>query len=289
MAGSVDYTTIGRDRPLHAAILVLGIAGVAARFTFSLGPRRPDFTWITIFLSLTIAQATLLGIWGALSRLSPDRRIFTVALGAFALWTLMSIEAWGDMRSEAVVGTLLVYFIPTGMVMAATSIVLRKLVLQWCDQRELPEESDTLQFEIKHILIATAVSAVLVTLGKLVRAFYFEGHPDRFLAVFIFAVWLGLAYPATAVVATWAALGLNRPGLRLIMVAVVALSMAFVPLSFFPFDNHGAVVYISSCLAQAAMVTAILLIARSAGYRLVPKGLQSPHSYTAPNPPPAPP
>jgi len=289
MTDLVDYTTIGRDRRLHAAILVLGIAGVAARFTFSLDSGRPDFTWITIFLSLTIAQATLLGIWGALSRLSPDKRIVTVASGTFALWTLMSIEAWGYMPIEAVVATLLVYFVPTGMVMAATAIALRNLGAQRYLPREIPQATDTLQFEIKHILIATALSAVLVTLGKLVRAYYFEGRPEAFLAILIFAIWLGLAYPATAVVATWAALGLNRPGLRLIMVAVVALSMALVPLSFVPFDNGGAVVYIASCLAQAAMVTAILLIARSAGYRLVPKGLQSPHRNAAPDPPPAPP
>lgn len=258
-----------RPARLTATVMLLVVAGLLSRFMFSFD-RYPDVIWLSIFFGLLIAQATLLGLWGGFSGLSIEKRVAGVVIGTFYLWSLLTGEVWSDMRVEPAAATLVMFYFPTLSVMlSATWVRKRKASLQFFSDRRFPELSDTLQFGIGQIMVATGVTAVLVTLAKGVRAFYFEGHPSGFWACVVFAIWLALAYPLTAIISLWATLGLNHPMWRLGFLAIVALAVAFLPLTFVPLDNSGTTIYVSSCLLQTGFVAVVLLVARSAGYRLI--------------------
>src|SRR5262249_39560370 len=96
-------------------------------------------------------------------------------------------------------------------------------------------------------------------------------HRENFALVFsLFGLMLAVMYVLTAIVTLWATLGLNRPWPRLAAAGVTAVSAALLPLLFIPFDDIGTPLYVASCSIQAVVVAIVLLVARSAGYRLVP-------------------
>lgn len=263
-----------RRRRLQIAVFLLIAAGVVVRFLFSLrhGPHAPQLPVVCIFLGLLIAQGMLLGLWGGYSRQSPGWRLIVVALAMFFLWSELTMEVWSSLSRDDFIGSWLVFIIPVlATLLGAVFLKNKKAELRLLGEQQIPTATDTLQFEIRSMFVATTIMAVLMTGGMAMKRFFESaGHSEMILVFVVFALMLAVAYPLTALVGLWAALGLNRPLPRLLIVAAVALTAALAPLVFVPFDMEGGTMYVSSCLLQSAVVVAVLLVARSTGYRLIP-------------------
>ena len=135
-----------------------------------------------------------------------------------------------------------------------------------------PPEGEILQFSIRHLLVLTAVLAVLLTISHYVRPFatFEDSHLVSPAAgvVAVMAVFLVLS-TAVPLVAIWACLGLGKPGLRLVVAGICCLVLGMLPIYYFGGTALDCISRGGANLGQLAIIAGSLLVFRACGYRFV--------------------
>lgn len=252
--------------PLVACHLVAGF--FLAVFWRSLG----EFVFVVI-LTLTVAQAALIGMWLGLGVARFDLRFAVALFGPPGLCILVSLLVGQDIIMVLLIPYgLIVYGLIVGPIASILGVLRNsRLKLRVVQLALAPPHSGRLRFGIRHVLLATALVAVVLGLGRAVRGSSNEHE--------VFGLFIVLAPGLMAVefATLWAALAIGRPGFRLAIVLPAALMVGAIPVYYFagPRQEIGAadpkalVVYSAFFVAQAFIIAASLLVVRSCGWRLV--------------------
>lgn len=268
---------------LSMVVAILVLAGMMARWSVHAGYDH-DWTMATriiqhsIYFGIWAAMLALLGVWAGLSQLDLDQRVALVYSGALVLWLTLTSNEWNGIGLEEVALSCVILATATACIfLGAFWLRYSKVKLRCFAGQQLPEAADTLQFGIWQILLATTVTSVMMSIGmatRMLTEYPIQFYPGEFWRlspqIAILVLFIVPAYCLTTFAALWATLGLNRPLPRLALVMTAALTAALAPLMFLPISSEVQIVYIASCLFQTCLVVAVLLVARSAGYRLVP-------------------
>jgi hypothetical protein len=130
-----------------------------------------------------------------------------------------------------------------------------------------------LQFTIRHLLMATAVVAIVLGIGQGVRAFADgQGEEGFFMAarLDLFVAILSPCLIVVDLVTLWAALGIGRPTSRLAVVVPMAFVLGTIPMYYLGEKGWSSLIIWSAIMGlQAIIIAASLLVVRSCGWRLV--------------------
>ncbi len=214
----------------------------------------PASNWIsTGLLALVLAQAGLIGVWGGLSTIRLALRLPAVVAATALAWAVLLI-----------VNSMAMLFDFLNITLTAVPIFVVLSVLRYSRRRlrlaHLANESPSakgFQFSIRHLLLATAIVAVVLGISRAVRASLNTQSGIVLVGV----------YPPCGVVVElatlWAALGMGRPTLRLVVIVPAAFVVGIPTLGWMwmPFSAHFGL--------QAIITAASLLVVRSCGWRMV--------------------
>jgi hypothetical protein len=226
----------------------------------------PVSNWIsTGLLTLVLAQAGLIGVWGGLSTIRLALRLPAVVAATALAWAVLFIMNPMAKLFDFLNITLTV--MPILVVLSVKRYSRGRLRLA-----HLANESPAakrFQFSIRHLLLATAVVAVLLGIGGGVRTFI-NTH-GSIMAVAILSPFFVMVELATL----WAALGVGKPTLRLAVVVPTAFVIGTVPMYYF----YGRLVgqgfgwmwmLLSGMFGCHAIISAAsLLVVRSCGWRML--------------------
>lgn len=211
--------------------------------------------------AILFADAGLLGVWGALGETRLWWRLTLVLLAT--AWLIMVTLAGGS--NAQIVGLSLMIGLPTVLLLLVL-IGLRHShrQLQVVHSLEASTASEGFQFTIRHLLLTTAIVAVVLAIGKNIP------HLDEIVVIVVVVLCPCLVLVELAVL--WATLGFARPAMRLSIVLPAAFVVGLVP----PFYSgslrqQGWTTFVAwSCITglQAAIIAGTLLVVRSCGYRL---------------------
>jgi len=257
---------------LVAAHVVAGVLLAWRVYTWALFMGLYSALAIGGLVALFLAEAGLVGMWGALGSTSRTGwRLLAAAstLTYVCVVFVTALRGWSWRNLEGLVTAYLAVALPTAVIF---------LILCGCrdrgwgirlDQTDAPTRS--LQFKLRHLFILTAVAAALLAVGRALE--HVPARTDGSQAAILFAIvvpYLVLAELATL----WSAMGIGRPIPRLLVV----LPMAFVVGAIPPFylkthmgnKSDWQVYFVcSSVVALQATITAVsLLVVRSCGWRL---------------------
>jgi hypothetical protein len=258
-----------RIKSLIGFHIVAFVVANAARF----GHVGPDAASVLIFRAFLLAEAALLGLWSGLGRCPWPIRVCTVVPILLVLWGTALAEQGGLTARDAVALGLLI-----GLRCAAGSLVVSALQFGMA-RLSLRRVSDVpsrkgFQFSLSQILIAMAVVAVALTVGKVTRDMGGAGTWMRILAMLL------VITPCNALIdlaTLWGALGTGHPLLRLS--AVVPLAFAVGLASAFGITSHvdwqQFLLWSRLTGTTAIIIAATLLVVRSAGWRLCSGNEQS--------------
>lgn len=243
---------------LVAAHVVLGI--VAARLV---DPQPSPTPGTVLFVAYVFSAAGLVGLWAALSLVSPLRRLAGTALGLLYLWSLSFLSAESLEADDAVISLLLAAFSIMPAFLAATIFGRFKPRLRLALAGGLTDSRSPVQITIRFLFCFTAAFAGLLTV------YDFVGKHDSDVAVtFILSFslgWIG-----------WVAASATLVPKRVVLPALAAIT-ACAPVGAIP--HHYLVqqggrepvhVWMALAACQAAITVATLLVVRLCGYRLVP-------------------
>lgn len=233
------------------------VGGLLLAWIVRLDPR--DVTFGLLF-ALISADLGLLATWGALSTVRFTWRIPAV-LAATVYLRAVQNAAYGRIMSS--------FF---QFVMTTVLILIVLSILRYGRRRlrltRLTEDSpgrEGFQFTIRHIMLATAVVAILLGLRQAIPGI------NMFLAFVVstsFVVAIKLAM-------LWATLGTGRPALRLFVTVPTAVAAGAVSVFYAGVPSSvGLRWLIVPAIAglQAILIAASLLVVRSCGWRLVSGG-----------------
>jgi len=257
-----------RDRrllSLAVAHLTFGIvAGLLAQIElsdpFGLAYILPPFglrkILIVPLVATALCQALLLALWGAMSQVSPWKRIAGLVAGAVYLEALMPHD-----RTREFLGISTITIAVTTLTLLTVRALGVRLTRQDDPLQPAPAETEGLRFSIRGIMLVTGAVALLSALARVLH----ESPRDIFLLMVVWA----LCFVTVGLVALWASLGNARPRLR----GPVLFALSPVLGAFFAFaaGAHAAGwVYISLImLLYPTLLFGSLLVVRSRGYRLV--------------------
>ena len=222
--------------------------------------------------SLAFTQAGLLGIWGGLGTTRAMWRIPAVFItAAYVCAELLTVEnAW----DYSPMSHLRLVASPTVGILVLLS-GLRHGRRRLCVVQSLVSSptGTGLQYTSRHLLLATAVVAVVLATGRGLRPLFDGGwiyHQVLFTAILILVLIL------VELATLWAALGIGRPTPKLAVVVpsafVVEAILAYYQEDILPTDWGGLSDFIfwPAVVGLQAIITAgSLLVVRSCGWRLV--------------------
>lgn len=134
------------------------------------------------------------------------------------------------------------------------------------------QQTLTIQFSIRSMLLLTLVTAVALAIVRLVRSRFDPSHIDSGFAAFCaYSPLLAIYSAGAAVIYVWAGLGLSLLPLRLAIAVVAQLSRSLL-LSLAiaeSLDGPGLLWLARSQLAETLIVLGSLLVVRSCGYRVL--------------------
>ena len=220
---------------------------------------------------LVFAEAGLIGFWGGLSAIRLVFRLFAVLAATLYLWAVFVVPIRGG-DIYAVLPVIALTVVPIIVVLVVLRHSRRKLRL--VDVASAGPASEGFQFSIRHLLLATAIVAVVLGIGRGVRTIGIA--QSNMVAMATFPPCFIMVELATL----WAALGLGRPLPRLAVVVPTAFVVGAVPVFYLP-DLPGQETWRYFILPiivtiQAIITAASLLVVRSCGWRLVsgPDGIE---------------
>lgn len=234
----------------------------------AVGGRLPGFALplapLVTLLALALGQACLLGFWAALSRGPRWLRLGGLAAGAVYLEALVSYGLReDDLRLVATISVATISVVSAAALLAARRgrAELRRVVPA---ERVPPREG--LRFSIRGLMLTTLIVATLLGGARGVRQAFGHFTPSLFASAV-----LAVSLVVLALAAGWAALGVARPAGR--ACAVLACAVAYGGLFAYGVsedrDWEPIAYFVIVVAGQSAAVLASLLVARSAGYRLV--------------------
>jgi hypothetical protein len=223
--------------------------------------------------ALVFAQAGLLGIWGALGTTRPMWRLPAVVTTTAYLCVLnITADRNWSRWSEIGMRYLLMIALPTAVIFLALSRLRHsRRRLSLAHSVGLSPTAERFQFTIRHLLLTTVVVAVVLAIGRGVRAFTDTESNVFVVSLAILVPWIIIVEMASL----WAALGVGRPMPRLAVVVptafvVGAISFYYranvipVPVDWKMYVSESAILGL-----QAIITSASLLLIRSCGWRLV--------------------
>lgn len=215
--------------------------------------------------ALVLADAGLVGMWGALSGRRWGWRLSAVLVASVWLWGLVTRDS--RISVEYSLSLFLVIALTAASIMAILSGFRhgrRKLRLTRLTN-DLPA-IEGFQFSIRQVLLATAIMAAVLGIGRVVRNL--DRKSNNVTAVAIFPPCTALIGLATL----GATLGGGRPAPRLGAVLPVAFFIGMIPYYYIgrPNDSPQQFVVGLALFGLQAIITAVsLLVVRSCGWRLV--------------------
>jgi hypothetical protein len=228
---------------------------------------RPAGTFPFAFLglfALLFAEAGLVGFWGGLSAVRLVFRLFAVLLATLYLWAVFVLA----MRDGEIYSVLLVFaltVVPIVVVLVALRNNRRRLRL--VDLASAAPASEGFQFSIRHLLIATAIVAVVLGIGRAIRTI--SNTKSDMVAVATFPPCFIMVELATL----WAALGLGRPAPRFAVVVPTAFVVGAIPAFYLPGptarESWQFFIWPIIVAIQSIITAVSLLVVRSCGWRLV--------------------
>lgn len=229
--------------------------------------------------TLEFAQLNLLGVWIAFGAGSWRRRLLKsfgclVAVAVIKEGPTRILSMAADIRLLSEIVIIHAIFAATAWLTAAggLAIVKRwgpKLKLTFASEAE--PQSSTIQFSIRSLLIATLITAIILSAAIFTRA-HLDPTPDSIWPVLCIYVPAFAVYSVAVVVASvWAGLGASHLGLRTAAAASLQLTLSL--LISFAFSQTGDLEQTAWLAAQQLAATAVvigsLLVVRSCGYRVV--------------------
>lgn len=244
------HVATGMPRRVRVWLGLLVLSGLVSAATSSDQPAVSS----CLFLGITFAQTSLLGLWTALSRWPGWCRLPICTVGVALLSTLVcaGISEWS--------------FVIVLLLACATAVVA---AVGWFARifwklRFAPSDStapEGLQFTLRHLFGWTSGMAMLAAIGR--WGYRLDPRSPDDLTWLTF----GLSYASVGIVALWTFLG-NRVWLRLPILVVL---VGFVPWLAAKTQRSGAesLFWVGTSAIQATLVSATFAIQRSAGLRLV--------------------
>jgi hypothetical protein len=235
-----------------------------------------------------LAEVGLLSAWTGLGRRGWLPALAVIGLLSFAVVSVQVPSAFrapsqARLASMLWVSSLLVVSAMTFPAVLCLTVARRlgwRLVLF---SQGPPPAGAPLRFSIRHLLALTAVAAGCLSTAHYVRRLL--GFEDQSLVSPTGAstVGSGLALAvilvsllAAPLLAVWACLGVGRPGLRLLVAAVVCLALGSLPGYCFGGGLGDYAVFAGVTVLQLAIIAASLLVFRALGYRVVRHRLRGP-------------
>ncbi|MCE9545670.1 MAG: hypothetical protein K8T25_09150 [Planctomycetia bacterium] len=268
---SYNTESVWPRRWIVAMVIVLAVSSVITKLMFSWRYGDPPVALGSLYLGMVVAQVALLSYWFVLGDSNWLLKSAVTASGLTVTWAVSTCEFWSrwiPRHLEALPVTASMVFLPA-LSMALSVGVVRKYRARLIriDPGD-PLLADVWQFGIRHLMIATAVAAVLMTIAKGMRHFY-QIHMGETFDISMFAVVLAMGYSLIAVVLVSACLGVARVWPRLFLVMLVATGVALWPLLVVPLNKLGATLYVAATLLGTLIAMVSLLVVRGGGYRLI--------------------
>jgi len=225
----------------------------------------PVSTWMsTGRLTLVFTQAGLIGIWGGLSTIRIAWRLTAVvATTAFAWAALFIVNPAGG---KHIAIHIMLNTVPILVVLSVVRYSRRRLRLAHL-ANETPA-ANGFQFSIRHLLLATAIVAIVLGIGRGVRTF--GNTQSGVVAMVIYPFCFSLVALATL----WAALGIGRPIPRVAVVVLTAFAVGTIPMYYNGMLGQAGLgwwcmMWSAMFGLQAIISAASLLVVRSCGWRMV--------------------
>lgn len=229
---------------------VLGLVGVYVAYQAGREPTQRG----AMFVGLVFAQASLLGIWGALGMCSALLRLSGVVAGVIGLVILLGIGIHGR---DAITFTIVV--VATSCVVAPLLIARYFRVAIVSDTSLVPSEG-RIQFSIRHLMILTFVVACVVSLAKWAQPYLPRVFPT--IDIFLFALLFGIV----GVLPVWFMLATKWPILYGLGLVAFGAGAGYCCGAMTFGDKW---IWMTASATEAMTVCVSLLVARSCGYRLV--------------------
>lgn len=271
---SAEPDTRGKLRRLAAAHFLAGL-GLAAFVNPNVSVDSVPASINVLFTALIGSELGLLGLCLAAAVAQPaNRSRSTFAIGAATLWVwLLAFFALGAVKpSPPSPPALILWLAP---VVSLASWAFGFALWAWGVRLiRVGNSSDALieafQFTIRHLFWLTGLVAVLLGVGRAIRAVVTR---DRGALIYEGAAVAVVAVVAAAIVLTslWSALGGGRPAWRLPVALAVAAASGTVPAFYFDLPKLAYLVLAVIAVLLSFITAESLLVARHCGYRLVRK------------------
>jgi hypothetical protein len=247
---------MNHNRSLVILTIVHILVGLIIGYYAEDGP--PRFL-ILVYIGLFFAQTSLVGIWGGLATVGCPVRMVGVAVGIGYLLPQMclSLGDWNRILVSLVV-------LPTLVVTVVMLVVRRCLArLDRTVVATISENTEGLQFTIRHLLLLTLVVSLILALGRWLQP-YFPHSKD--LAVVLI---VSLCFVSVGVTSVWAMLGRTHIVLRSCVVLFIGAAAACIPPSSLVRGSWGLGPWITLMTVQVFVLLASLFVVRRCGFRLV--------------------
>jgi hypothetical protein len=193
-------------------------------------------------------------------------RLFAVVVATVYLWAVYVVVIWVGTNYFLILLLIALTVVPIIVVLSCLRNSRRRLRL--VDLASTAPASEGIQFSIRHLLLATAIVAVVLGIGRGVRTIT-DTQWVNVVAVAIFPPCFIMVELATL----WASLGIGRPIPRLAVVIPTAFVVGAVPAFYLPGpptqESWQYFIWPAIVGLQALITAGSLLVVRSCGWRLV--------------------
>jgi hypothetical protein len=224
------------------------------------------------FTGLLLGQASLLAIWVGLGNASLVRRGAAICVAGSFLWAVLVTAADGWRRPDAeelcvLALAIIACLLPTIALFLALKRCGPRLII--CSARKRPPANKPFQFSTQHLLMLAVVVAAALVAGRLGRAMD-NSIGNGWFVVGVFCCILPVCFIYAVLAAVWACLPANKVIVRVPIALLVGALVGLVPPFYFrlPGLEEYLLCLMSAAIAQTVTILS-LLVARSAGYRLV--------------------
>jgi hypothetical protein len=214
--------------------------------------------------ALVFAEAGLIGFWGGLKSTRLVWRLPAVLVATLYLWAVCAVATL-DASDHLALVIIALTVVPILVVLSGLRHSRRRLRLT--DLAGASPVSEGFQFSISHLLLATAIVALVLGIGRGIRTI--NNRQSDIVVVAVFPPCFVMVELATL----WAALGIGRPTPRLAVVVPTAFIVGAIPVFYVPGRADPSIseliVWPAIIGLQSIITACSLLVVRFCGYRLV--------------------
>jgi len=214
--------------------------------------------------ALVFAEAGLIGFWGGLSAARSAWRLFAVLVATLYLWAIFAV-AIRDPNDHLALFVIALTIVPVFVILSCLRHSRRQL--RTVDLASLSTATEGFQFSIRHLMLATAIVALVLGIGRGIRTI--SNRQSDIVVVAVFPPCFVMVELATL----WAAFGIGRPTPRLAVVVPTAFIVGAIPVFYAPGPSDPSIpkllIWPTIVSLQAIITACSLLVIRSCGWRLV--------------------